>query len=136
MRAECAAAVVKAIGRSLNKAELDGIEERITRAMRNTARKDPQAWIAKPLQERLQEGAQVAAQELVGEQVLKQRRAALTVAARARIQQHLGDQAGRGVDNLDSLDRMIAFHADSKGNFVSLEKQAQAIENDGLRQML
>jgi len=136
MRAECAAAVVKAIGRSLTKAELDGIEERITRAMRNTARRDPQAWTAKPLQERLQEGAKAAAQELVGEQVLKQRRAALTIAARSRIRQYLADQAGRGIDGIDSLDRMIAFHADAKGNFVSLEKQAQAIENDGLRQML
>lgn len=136
MRAECAQAVVKAIGRSLTKVELDGIEERITRAMRNTARQDPQAWQSKPLHERLQEGAQAAAQALVGEQVLKQKRAALTVAARARIQQHLTDQVGRGVDGLDSLDRIIAFHADSKGNFVSLEKQAQAIEFDGLRQML
>ncbi len=136
MRAECAQAVVKALGRSLTKAELDDIEQRITRAMRNTARQDPVAWQAKPQAERLQEAAKSAAMELVGEQVLKQKRAALTITTRAAVQHYLADQKARGVDGLDALDRLIAFHADNKSHAVSLEKSAQAIENRALSQML
>lgn len=136
MRTECAEAVVKALGRDLTKAELDSIEERITRAMRNTARQDPVAWQAKPQAERLQEAAKVAAAEVVGEQVLKQRRAALTITTRAAIQHYLTDQKARGIDGLESLDRLIAFHADLKSNTVSLEKSAQSIEHRALSQML
>lgn len=136
MRAECAQAVVKALGRSLTKAELDDIEQRITRAMRNTARQDPVAWQAKPQAQRLQEAAKSAAAELVGEQVVKQRRAALTITSRAAIQHYLADQKARGIDGLDALDRLIAFHADNKSHAVSLEKTAQAIENRALSQML
>lgn len=136
MRTECAEAVVKALGRDLTKAELDSIEERITRAMRNTARQDPVAWQAKPQAERLQEAAKVAAAEVVGEQVLKQRRAALTITTRAAIQHYLTDQKARGIDGLESLDRLIAFHADLKSNTVSLEKSAQSIEHRAFSQML
>src|SRR5690242_12578199 len=121
MRSQCIQAVVKAIGRTLTKVELDGLEQRITRAMRNSARSDPQGWLSKTQQEKLDEAAKVAANELVGEQALKQRRASLTIAARAQIAQHLADQKSRGIDGLEALDRVIAFHADNKSHYVSLE---------------
>lgn len=136
MRAKCAEAVVKALGRALTKVELDGIEARITRAMRNVARQDPAAWQAKSQVDRLQEAAQHAAAELVGEQVLKQKRLGLTIAAQGRLRQHLADQAAHGIDALDALDRVIAYHADNKSHFTSLEYQAKAIENRALSQML
>lgn len=136
MRSECAQAVVQALGRSLTKAELDGIESRMVRALRNTARQDPVAWQAKPQAEKLQEAAKVASAELIGEHELKQRRAALQIAAHSKFAQYLSDQAARGINGFDAMDRAIGFHADLKSNYVSMEKQAEAIEKIALSQML
>jgi hypothetical protein len=129
-------AVIQALGREPTKAEFDGIEARLTRAMRNLARQDSLAWMGKSQAERLQEAGQAAAQELIAEHQVKERRAALTIAAQGRIQAHLTDQAARGITGLDALDRIVAFHADNKSHFISIETQARAIERDGLRQML
>jgi hypothetical protein len=136
MRAACITAVSQAIGRTLTANEVRDIETRITRSMRNLARAAPDEWAAKSQQERLQEAAEAAGQELVAEAALKQQREALKILAAARATQHVLGQVEQGIDALDALDRMIAFHADARSNFLSIETQATAIRNDALRQML
>lgn len=136
MRPECITAVAQAIGRELTKPEIDSIQERLVRHMRSGARQDPQAWMGLSQADRLRAAAQTAAQELIGEAQLKQQRLALSIIAHDRIQTQFNEQAARGIDNLDALDRVIAFHADGKSNFLSVESQANAIRDDALRQML
>lgn len=136
MKKECIQAVAKAIGRAITGTEGQGIEERILRNMRALARKDPAAWTGLSQAEKLQQSAALAGQELIGEAKLKQQRVALAVMAQDRIQRHVTDQAARGITGLDALDRVIAFHADLKSNFLSVESQANAVRDDALRQML
>lgn len=136
MRVECMEAVAKAIGRNLNAAEARGIEERIARHLRQTKQTDPAGWIAKTEADRLREAADAAAKELVAEAAKKRERVALTILAHDRIQAHLNDMAERGVTGLDAMKRMIAFHADTKGKFQSVETQANAIEDGALSQMV
>lgn len=136
MRPECIQAVTQAVGRSLNQSEIKGIEDRIARNMRKLAKDDPDAWQALPVADRLHQAAEVAARELVSEQQLKKVRIAQTILAHDRIQNFLIDQAARGIDAMESLPRMIAHYADTKGNTLSVETQAKTIERDALRQMI
>lgn len=136
MNPKCIQSVVQAIGRDLTKVEIDGIESRIAKHMRGIAKEDPKAWTQMTQAERLQGAAERSAMELVGEAQLKEKRATLTVIAHDRIQQHIEAQAIRGIDALDALDRTIAFHADMKSNFISIESQSRAVRDDALRQML
>lgn len=132
MRAECIDAVTAAIGRKLTAVEIQGIEARISRHMRQSAIRDPQAQLARSPDQRLMEAAKEAALELVREAGKKKQRVALTILAHDRVQNHLKQFA----DKFDGLDRMVAFHADGKGNALSVETRARAIERDALRQML
>lgn len=136
MRAECLAAVTRAIGRQLTQVETREIEQRMARAMRTLAAKDPAAWRQLSKDDRLAAAAQSAASEIVGEAHLKQQRQALTILAHARIAQNLKDQAARGIKGLDALNRIIGFFADGKSRGTSIEYQAKAIAADSIRQML
>ncbi len=136
MNPKCIQSVVQAIGRDLTKVEIDGIESRIAKHMRGLAKEDAKAWGQMTQAERLQNAAERSATELVGEAQLKEKRAALTVIAHDRIQQHIEAQSVRGIDALDALDRTVAFHSDMKSNFLSIETQAKAVRDDALRQML
>jgi len=136
MKPNCMLEVAKAVGRALTNPELDGIEARITRHLRGLAKQDPKAFMAMGTAERMQQAAVGAAQELVGEAQLKKQRVALTVLAHDRIQTQMSNQQAKGINNLKALDRIMAFHADAKSNFLSVESQANAIRDDALRQMI
>lgn len=136
MNPKCIQAVIQAVGRQLTKAEIDGIEQRLVRHMRGLAKADPVAWTGKSNADRLQEAAEGAAQELIGEAQVKQKRLALTIVAHDRIGSYISDQAARGINAFDSLDRTIASHADLKSNFLSVEAQSNAVSARALSQML
>jgi hypothetical protein len=136
MKQKCIQAVAQALGRTLNATELKGIEQRMVKAMRTIARQDPMAWQAKSMSDRLNEAAQLAGKDLVQEHHLDQVRTALTILAHDRIDAHIQQQAQKGMTGLDALDRTLAFHADGKSNFLSIETQARAVGNDALRQMI
>lgn len=136
MKAACIAAVSQALGRQATGTETRDIETRITKAMRQLGQADPQAWMAKSSADRLRQAGEHAANELVHEKVLKQKRQALSILAQGRIMQHVLDSKALGIDGLDALDRAIAFKADGKSNFLSVESRSKAIERDSLRQML
>lgn len=133
MKPECVEAVTKAVGRAMSAAEINGIEERIARHLRQNAAADRVATLAMTPEQRLEAAAKSAAEELVMEQAKKAQRVSLQVLANTKIEQHL---AQFGNDKMSGLERVIAFHADRKGNFLSVESRTRAIERDGLRQMI
>lgn len=133
MKPQCIDAVNKAVGRELTEAELYGFEDRIFRHLHQNAARDPQATLAMTAEQRFVEAAKTAAEEFKIEQAKKAQRVALQVLANTKIEQHLSQFAG---EKMDGLARVVAFHADGKGNFLSIESQAKAIERDALRQMI
>lgn len=133
MKPQCIDAVNQAVGREMNEAELKGVEERIVRHMRQNAARDPQAMLAMTAEQRFVEAAKTAAEEFQIEQAKKAQRLALQVLSNAKIEQHLSQFAGA---KMDGLARVVAFHADGTGNFLSVESQSKAIERDALRQMI
>lgn len=132
MQPNCVTAVSEAIGRPITDAEQRKISDGITKAMREIATKDPNAWRGKSADERLTEAATLAGQRLVAEQAKKAQRVALQILAVNRMQQYLD----RAPNKLDALSAAIAFKADGKASIMSIETQAQAIERDALRQMV
>ena len=133
MKPECIEAVNEAVGRELSEAELKGVEERISRHLRQNAARDPQGTLAMTAEQRFIEAAKSASEEFKIEQAKKAQRVALQVIANARIERHLAQFGG---EKLDGLARVVAFHADRKANFLSVESRARAIERDALRQMI
>lgn len=132
MRPECIKAVTQAVGRTLTQPEIQGIESRIRRNMRQLAQQDPQ-WQSKTAADRLTEAAQSAARELVNEQALKKRRVALTILAHDRVKATVD----RFPDApLEGLDRMMAFSSDGKSGIQSIESAGRAIRDEALSRML
>lgn len=134
MKDACIQAVKDAANRSLTMAEIQGIEDRIRKNMLTLARNDPAAWQSLSVAERLQRAGQVAANELQAEAALKKRRVALAIAARQRLDAHINSYPGKG-GKLGALNRTIAFHADGKANFLSVESRAKATRDYALSQL-
>lgn len=136
MKAKCIQAVSQAIGRQITKQEADKIEQRILRAMRVTAAKDPAAFRQMTPAQRLQTAAQLAGQELVNEANLKLRRVQLTIEAHDRLETYINDQVAAGMDRLDALKRTLVFVADGKSNTMSAESRGNAIKANSIRQLI
>lgn len=96
MRQKCIQAVSAAIGRPINKAEADGIEQRILRSMSAEARKDPRAWQQLPQADRLRAAAQRAAGELLLEAQQKRVREAQNIVAQSKMGQVIADAKAAG----------------------------------------
>ncbi len=113
MRPECIKAVTQAIGRPLNQQEIQGIENRVRRNMKQLAQTDT-TWQSKTAADRLNEAAAKSAKDLVEEANLKKKRVALTILAHDRIDSYMKrfpDQP------LEGLDRMLAFSAEARHLF-------------------
>lgn len=136
MKQKCIQAVSQALGRQITRAEADGIEARISQALRSAARTDPQGFSAKSTAERLHEAASQAAEGLLGEAKLKQTRQALQVQAHQRIQSFISERVAEGLTPLQALDRMIAFDADMRSKTVSIESWAEGVNADLTGRML
>ncbi|HCF8248206.1 hypothetical protein AAH435_06620 [Klebsiella pneumoniae] len=134
MRQECINAVQQAASRRLTQQEIQNIEDRIYRNMRQLARNDPASWRAMTDAERLRRAGQLAANELTNEAALKRRRVALTVAARQRLDAFIKTYQGKD-GKLEALNRTIAFHADGKSNFLSVESRGKATRDYALSQI-
>lgn len=134
MRQECINAVQQAASRRLTQQEIKNIEDRIYRNMRQLARNDPASWQAMTDAERLRRAGQLAANELTNEAALKKRRVALTIAARQRLDAFIKTYQGKD-GKLEALNRTIAFHADGKSNFLSVESRGKATRDYALSQI-
>ncbi|AHF74475.1 hypothetical protein SOPEG_2966 [Candidatus Sodalis pierantonius str. SOPE] len=134
MRQECIQAITAASKRTLTSAEIQGIEDRIVKNMRHLARNDPVSWRSLSESERMQRAGQMAAEALEREATLKKRRVALTIAARQRLDNFIAGYKGKG-GKLEALNRTIAFHADGKANFLSVESRTKATRDYALSQL-
>lgn len=134
MRDECIQAITAASQRPLTASEIKGIEDRIVKNMRNLARNDPASWRNLSEAERMQRAGQMAADELQREAALKKRRVALTIAARQRLDNYINSYQGKD-GKLEALNRTIAFHADGKANFLSVESRTKATRDYALSQL-
>lgn len=134
MRQECINAVQSAASRKLTAQEVQNIEDRIYRNMRTIARDDPASWRNMTEAERLRLSGQKAADEILQEAALKKRRVALTIAARKRLDDFVNAYQGRD-GKLEALNRTIAFHADGRSNFLSVESRGKATRDYALSQI-
>ncbi|MGV4106204.1 hypothetical protein ACV8T4_05450 [Citrobacter freundii] len=134
MRQECINAVQQAAQRTLAAREIQNIEDRIYRNMRQLARNDPASWRQMTDAERLRRAGQLAADELQQEAGLKRRRVALTIAARQRLDAFINGYQGTD-GKLGALNRTIAFSADGKSNFLSVESRGKATRDYALSQI-
>lgn len=134
MRQECINAVQQAAARRLTQQEIQNIEDRIYRNMRQLARNDPASWRVLTDAERMRRAGQLAADELKNEAALKKRRVALTISARQRLDNFINSYQGRD-GKLEALNRTIAFHADGKSNFLSVESRGKATRDYALSQI-
>lgn len=128
MKTQCIQAVSQAIGRGITVAESRNIEQRVRDAMLAEARKDTARWQTLSTAQRLTEGAQRAAQELVAEAKLKKQRLALTVIAHDRIENYVAAQVAAGHDKtkLHALRRLIVGKG-AYNNATSVEVNAHGI---------
>jgi hypothetical protein len=133
VKAACIAAVGQVLGRQPTEAEVRNIEDRLARSMRAEAVRDPQTWLAQPIDVQVRLGAERAARELADEAALKQQRAVQQVLAVAKVQQQIAAFPG---SPFEALAHLVAFHGDRKGSTMSLETRARAIERDALRRMI
>lgn len=133
MKPNCIQAVAQVFGREPTAAEVHNIETRLAKAMRAEASADPQAWLARTVDDQLQAAAQRAAVDLQAERDLAVRRKHQQIIATARMQQQLAQQPGTP---LQALARSIAFHADARGSQLSIESTAKAIERQAMGQLL
>jgi hypothetical protein len=77
-RPECVQAMQQAIGREPTAAEVRGIEERLVASLRRLSREDRLGVMAMTPEQRLQEAARVAAEDMVAEARKKQQRTTLS----------------------------------------------------------
>lgn len=133
MKQDCILAMGQVMGRQPTEAEIRNVEGRIALSMRQEAARDTAAWLALPVDAQVRAGATRAAQELVAEAGLKQQRRVQQVLAAAKVQQILSNYDG---SPLGAMQRLVAFHTDTKLSNLSIESRAKAIERDGLRQMM
>lgn len=91
MKPQCIAAVSQAAGRKLTPSEIQGIEDRLSAAMRRLARDDPQGWMAKPYDQQVLEGSQLAMQEMQAEARRKLQNAQRQIVATAATEQRVKD---------------------------------------------
>jgi len=134
MRQECIQAVQQAAQRNLTASEIKNIEDRIYRNMRQLARNDPASWRHMTDAERLRRAGQLASDELQQEAGLKKHRVALTILARKRLDDFINSYQGKD-GKLEALNRTIAFHADGKANFLSVESRGKATRDYALSQL-
>lgn len=129
MRTECVQATEAAIGRAVTTSEARGIEQRVRDGMLAVAREDAARWQTLSTQQRLAEGAQRAADELVAEAQKKKQRIAATILAHDRIEQYTASQVTSGSDAtpIDAFERLIAGKTDGKNNGTSAESLSKGI---------
>lgn len=141
MREDCELAVEAALGRSLRPGEAKTIDDAVALQQRLLARKDPEAWMALSPQDRLEQGAQAAAEAMTAEVKRKQEIVKLKIAAHDRIENALNDAFERlpdkpkPGDQLRVVSQLLAFDAKGKG-LVSAETWSHAIANEAFGRLL
>lgn len=130
MHPECRKQVSQALGREVTAGEAINLEKRIYGGMRRLAVQDPAAWGQLTDAEKLKQGAQYAAKELIGVANKRKQRALLAIQANERIASQVDTLVKSGVapDKLAALDRLLAPVGDGKTGISSVDEAIQGIK--------
>lgn len=130
MHPACRQEVAKVLGREVSVGEAQNLEKRIINGMRQLAAQDPAAWGALTSAERLKQGAEFAAKQLIAIANKRKERAELAIQANARITSQVDTLVSSGVakDKLDALSRLLAPVGDGKTGISSLDENIQGIK--------
>ena len=132
MKPQCLASVQRAIGRELTQGESAKIEEKISKAMHQLARRDPGAWRQMSDGQRLDAAADAAVADLLADAKLAKFRLQRQIETHDALNRQTGAWEG---GRLDALKRLTAAVTDGKGSFRSVETLAQSIRTDNLRRL-
>lgn len=142
MRDDCEDAMVQALGRELKPTEARDVEDTVNLQMRLLARGDPQAWSKLSPDQRLQQGAQAAAQSMIDDLKLKQRRIALQIAAHDRIDNQLSErfddldnQEAKPGAKLRAVSALLAFDPKGDGS-MSADSWSHAVASEAFGRLL
>lgn len=126
----CISALNKAAGRELTPEEVQDAFERIQRTARDLAagRIDTggKADLSSPAGI-MQHAAELAAQDMVAEKIMAQRRTHLQVAAIDERSADIAAMQGGGISGVDAVRRLLANDADGRANQFSLEARAHGV---------
>lgn len=128
---QCYQAVINAAtGRNLSRAQVQEVFNNILRNQENLARHDPD-WRTYSAEEKLRRAAEYGVNEAIHQRELKRQRVALTILARDRIDNQIADMMARGVvrNEIEALNRLIAYNPDNKTGFQALDTRATATRN-------
>jgi hypothetical protein len=130
MHPRCIAAVEQAaatLGRKITRAEVMDIESKVREAQKSLATKDLDAWRGMSQDERMKAVGEQLAIEFKSEAARKTANAAKTVVKRATNQAYITEQKARGVPGWRSIQHLLGYIADGKGNNQNIEYRSKAI---------
>ena len=136
MKAECIDAVTQAIGRSLNAAEIKGIEDRVRAAMPAARTELLNAGQTVTLRSMMEMAAEIASKQLEADAAKAKQRIANTIAAHDRVAGYLASAKARGIDGMEALDQLVAFDAKATGRVMSVETQGKAIADESIGKLV
>jgi hypothetical protein len=130
MHPACRQEVAKVLGREVSVGEAQNLEKRITNGMRQLASQDPAAWAALTQNEKLKQGAQFAAKQLIAIATKRKERAELAIKANDRLTSQVKSLVDNGVakDKLEALSRLLAPVGDGRTGISSLDEAIQGIK--------
>lgn len=130
MHPDCRKAVGKVLGRDVTVGEAQNLEKRIYDGMRQLAAQDPVKWGGLTSNEKLKQGAQYAAKQLIAIANKRKERAELAIQANERISSQVDSLVKSGVaqDKLAALDRILAPVGDGRTGISSLDETIQGIK--------
>lgn len=133
MKDECIAAVQRAAGRSLSKGEIDGIESRMTTALRDFSTQRADEFMAMSPAERVVEAAKLAKERMMKDVAAAQETEVRNAQIRAGLDNYR-QQFKPGLNGqLKAVMQRFFYDAGSKANETSVEMNRKAIMGDFMR---
>jgi hypothetical protein len=115
-------------GQPLTQAQINAIDQRISRTMRSLARRDPQAWMATPLDQRVLQAAQQAQADIVAEAQRKLANAQRQMLKTAELERRITDHQAR--------QRGSTRTAALNGEFDRTEAYVDGVKRDATRHLM
>ena len=128
---QCYQAVINAsTGRNLTRSEVQEIFNNILLNQEHLARQDPN-WRSYSAEERLRRAAEYGVNDVIHQRELNRRRIELTILSRDRVDNQIADMMARRVarNEVEALNRLLAYNPDNKTGFQAMDTRATATRN-------
>ena len=128
---QCYQAVINAsTGRNLTRSEVQEIFNNILLNQELLARQDAN-WRSYSAEERLRRAAEYGVNDVIHQRELNRRRIALTILSRDRVDNQIADMMARRVarNEVEALNRLLAYNPDNKTGFQAMDTRATATRN-------